>query len=278
MPKRVINDLIMTRDKYQQQLFDIFKKYYMKFIKRLYDKSLREFQKKLLKCADWSDDKLDKEYEKFLKFVSNNYDLNEEELTKILHIVHGLNIKIITAICEDLEINAPKLIKFWYKCLKRVCKYFYEHPKTLLSETDFKRCKIQIEESINWCLQKFIPLKEIMNAKSRKHSDKYNFNNGVDDTESRIHSRDTKSISKNSIKDTKFKVTLESDSNMDGLRYISSEEFENEYYISDKEMKDIDDKEVSDEKQIKVPVNKLKKHLVSNKKKSVLDEQFFDNI
>jgi hypothetical protein len=278
MPKRVINDLIITRDKYHQQLVDIFKKYYIKFIKRLYDTSLREFQKKLLKCADWSDDKLDKEYEKFLKFVSNNYDLNEEELTKILHIVHGLNIKIITAICEDIEINAPKLIKFWYKCLKRVCKYFYEHPKTILSETDFKRCKIQIEESINWCLQKFIPLKEIMNAKRKKNSDKYNFNNGLDDTESLVHSRDKNSPSKKSIKeDTKFKVTLESDSNIDGLRYISSEEFENEYYISDKEISNIDDKEISHEKHIKVPIHKLKKQSL-NKKKSLIDEQFFDNI
>ena len=267
----------MTRDKYQHQLFDILQKYYMKFIKRLYDKSLREFQEKLLKCANWSDDRLDKEYEKFLKFVSNNYDLNEEELTKVFHIVYGLNIKIITAICEDFETNAPKLIKFWYKCLKRVCKYYYEHPKVLLFDTDFKKTKIQVEESINWCLQRFIPLKEIMNAKHRKKSDKYNFNNGLDDT----NNSNIKTVSKNSLKDcTKLKVTLESDSDIDGLRYISSEEFENEYYISDKELKD-NHKEVSDEKHIKVPINKFKKQIGikgNNKKKSELNEHFFDNL
>lgn len=268
----------MTRDKYQHQLFDIFQKYYMKFIKRLYDKSLREFQEKLLKCANWSDDRLDKEYEKFLKFVSNNYDLNEEELTKIFHIVYGLNIKIITAICEDFETNAPKLIKFWYKCLKRVCKYYYEHPKVLLFDTDFKKTKIQVEESINWCLQRFIPLKEIMNAKHRKKSDKYNFNDGLDYTSN----SNIKTVSKKSLKDcTKLKVTLESDSDIDGLRYISSEEFENEYYISDKELLKDNHKEVSDEKHIKVPINKFKKQIGikgNNKKKSELNEHFFDNL
>ena len=71
MPKEQIQDLIETKKNYQSKLVEALKKDYMKFIERLYEKSLREFQEKLLKIPSWSDDKLDKEYNKFLKFIDD---------------------------------------------------------------------------------------------------------------------------------------------------------------------------------------------------------------
>jgi phage terminase small subunit len=282
MPREKVQDLIETKKEYQKKLVEVLKKYFLKFMERLYDKSLREFQEKLIKVPSWSDDKLDKEYSKFLKFVNDKYDLSEEDLAKTLHIVYGLNIKIMTSICDELEVKAPKLVKFWYKCLKKVSKYFYEHPKVMLSESDFKKTKTQIEESINNTLQKFIPLKEIINAKQKEPQDKYNFDNGIGDT-------DEYSKPSNNDSNNKLEVTLERQSDSNDLKYISSEEFENEYYVSDKEdgnevKKEKDNK--SEEKHIKLP-----KYLFPNKKnyknakflknqqnKNELDEHFFDDM
>jgi hypothetical protein len=278
MPRERVQDLIETKKEYQKKLVEVLKKYFLKFMEKLFDKSLREFQEKLLKIPSWSDDKLDKEY------VNDKYELSEEDLTKTLHIVYGLNIKIMTSICDELEVKAPKLVKFWYKCLKKVSKYFYEHPKVMLSESDFKKTKTQIEESINNTLQKFIPLKEIINSKQKEPQDKYNFDNGLGDT-------DESSTPKHNDSNNKLEVTLESQSDSNGLKYISSEEFENEYYISDKEDKEDNVKKdnnvnKSEEKHIKLP-----KYLFPNKKnyknaklfktqqnKNELDEHFFDDM
>lgn len=279
MPKEQIQDLIETKKNYQSKLIEALKKYYMKFIERLYEKSLREFQEKLFKIPNWSNEKLDKEYDKFLKFIDEKYDLGEEEFTKILHIVYGLNIKIMTSICNNVEVNAPKLKKFWYKCLKRVAKYYYEHPKVMLSESDFKKTKIQVEESINNILQKFIPLKEIINANKNPPQDKYNFDNGLGDTD---NSSPIYNDSKNQLE-----VTLESETESNGLKYLSSDDFANEYYVSDKEdnIKKVNEK--SEEKHIKLPkyVFPNKKHYKNAKGfkntqqvKNELDENFFDDI
>lgn len=268
MPKEQIQDLIETKKDYQRKLTEVLKKYYIRFIEKLHDSSLREFQQKLLKIPDWSHEKLEKEYQKFLKYIEDKYELSEEDLTKTLHIVYGLNIKIMTSICTDLEVNAPKLIKFWYKCLKRVAKYYYEHPKVMLSENDLKKTKIQIEEAINYTLQKFIPLKEIINANKKPPQDKYNFDNGLGDTE------ESEKHELNHHSEKQLEVTLESETDSNGLKYLSSNEFENEYYISDKE----DDKdkanikEKSEEKHIK-----LHKYLFPHKKNNYKNAKFFKN-
>lgn len=280
MPREKVQDLIETKREYQKKLVEVLKKYFLKFMEKLFDKSLREFQEKLFKVPTWSDEKLEKEYNKFLKFVNDKYELSEEDLTKTLHIVYGLNIKIMTSICDELEVKAPKFIKFWYKCMKRVSKYFYEHPKVMLSDSDFKKTKTQIEECINSTLQKFIPLKEIINSKQKEPQDKYNFDNGLGDTD--------ESYKQDNNNSNKLEVTLESQSNSNDLKYISSEEFENEYYVSDKEdnIKEAKNMNKSEEKHIKLPkylfLNKKNyktaKLLKTQQNKNELDEHFFDDI
>ena len=189
----------------------------------------------------------------------------------------------MTSICDELEVKAPKLIKFWYKCLKRVGKYYYEHPKVMLSESDFKKTKIQMEECIHNTLQQFIPLKEIINSKQKEPQDKYNFDNGLGDTDE--SSKPCKKDSEN-----KLEITLESQSNSNDLKYISSDEFDNEYYISDKEgdndVKQEKDKNKSEEKHIKLPKYlfpnrknyKNAKLLKTQQNKNELDEHFFDDM
>jgi|688.fasta_scaffold260193_1 hypothetical protein len=276
MPREQIQDLIETKKNYQNNLIEVLKKYYMKFIERTYQKSLREFQEKLFKIPNWSDEKLDKEYSKFLKFIHEKYDLDEDEFTKILNIVYCLNIKIMTSICHNLEVNSPKLKKFWYRCLKHIAKYYYEHPKVMLLESDFKKTKIQVEESINNILQKFIPLNEIINATKNPPQDKYNFDNGLGDT-------DNSSPIYNDSK-PQLEVTLASETESNDLKYLLSNEFDNEYYVSDKEDNVKKGNEKSDEKHIKLPKyvfpnKKLYKNSKGFKHKyNELDENFFDDI
>jgi hypothetical protein len=283
MPKEQIKDLIETKKEYQNKLIEVFKKYNMKFIEKLYEKSLREFQEKLFKIPDWSSEKIEKEYQKFLKFIDDKYDLTEDDVTKTLHIVYGLNIKIMTSICKDLEVMAPKLSKFWYKCLKSIAKYYYEHPKVMLSESDFKKTKIQIEACINHMLQKFIPLKEIINANNKPQQDKYNFDNGLGDTDDSINNNNNNNKI-NYDSEQPLEVNLESETESNGLKYLSSNEFENEYYVSDSNDNKEKVKEKSEEKHIKLP-----KYLFPNKKnykntklkqqaKNEIDENFFDDI
>jgi hypothetical protein len=192
--------------------------------------------------------------------------------------------------CNNLEVNAPKLKNFWYKCLKSIAKYYYEHPKVMLSNNDFRKTKIQIEENINNILQKFIPLKKIINATKNLPQDKYNYDNGLGDTDDSYHNdNDNDNDNNNNDNDSgnHLEVTLESETESNGLKYLLSDEFENEYYVSDKEENIKKANEKSEEKHIKLP-----KYLFPNKKnnyknlkiksaqqgKNELDENFFDDI
>lgn len=271
MPKEQIQDLIESRKNYQIKFVEILKKYYIKFIERLYEKSLREFQEKLLKIPYWSHEKLDKEYTRFLKFTHEKYDLQEEDLINTLHIIYGLNIKIMTSICNNLDINAPKLKDFLYKCLKRVAKYYYEHPKIMLSSSEFKSSKTQIEKSVKHVLQQFIPLKKIINSKNPQQ-DKYNFDNGLGDIGTYMSSSINNTKKYNTTND--LKIILESENNLNRLKYIPS----NEYYISDDEkVKKIN--KGSDEKSEVKYIKIYKKNYKNTQQiQNNLDENFFDNI
>ncbi len=275
MPKEYISNIITTKKEYQTKLIEILKKYFTKYISNLFDKSLRSFQESLLKIPNWSDDKLDKEFNKFIKFSQNRYNLSEENLSKILSIIIGLNVKIMSAMVDDIELNLPKFHIFWYKSLKRIAKYYYENPKVMLSELEFKKTKHIMEESVNYVLHKYIPLKEIL-SKKKEPLDMYNFDEHLDESYHSHQSRHGDNQSKD-----KLEVTLESKTASDhDLKYISSDEFENEYYHSDKEQ-EVNKKNVekSEEKHIKLskyvfPKKNFRKRKVNNE----IDEHFFDEL
>lgn len=271
MPKESILNFINSKKDYQSKLTKILRKYYVRFISRLYDKSLREFQKDLLKIPDWSSEKISKEFSKFVNFSNDKFDLDKDDLTKLLTILIGLNIKIMSSITDDIEINVPKFEQFWFKCLKRVAKYYYENPKVMLSDLEFETSLHTIDEAINYIIQKYIPLKQILNKK-REPLDMYNF----DDDE---NENDTLEDKKEHQSTNNIEVTLESNTaaSENELKYLSSEEFENEYYKSDKE----NDKEVekSEEKHIKIKKYVFpRKNYKKKQPKNEIDENFFDDL
>ncbi len=265
MPKDKIKDLIHAKKDLQKQLIKMFKKYYFKFIDRLYVNSLREFQEKLLKIPTWPEAKIEKEYQKFLSFMNDRYNLTELQLINMLQTIYTLNIQILTSLCDELPINPPKLYVFWYKCLKYIAKYYFEHPKVLLSNIEFEETKPIIESHLHHMILKFISLKDIINSKQKPPCDKYNFD---DYTTNSSHSN--KSIT-NSL------PTLEQNDNM-SLKYLSSNNFEDEYYESEKEEQE---QENLDEKHIVLPIQNKKHKLGKTKTQQIknnLDEHFFDDL
>lgn len=274
MPKdstQSIHHFISSKKDYQSKLTKILRKYFVKYISKLFDKSLREFQKVLLKIPDWSDEKLNKEFSKFIKFTESKFELSEEDLSKLLTILIGLNVKIMASITDDIEVKIPKFKDFWYKCLKKIGKYYYENPKVMLSDLDFEKTYGYIDEVVNHILLKYIPLQEILSRK-KAPLDLYNF----DEMDDNLND----AISINKTKDN-LEVTLESKTASENeLKYLSSEDFENEYYKSDNENdKKRDKNEKSEEKHIK-----LKKYVFPRRNykkkapKNEIDENFFDDI
>ena len=204
MPKdstQSIHHFIKSKKEYQSKLTKILKKYLIRYISKSFDKSLREFQKILLKIPDWSDDKLHKEFSKFTKFTESKFDLSADDLSKILSILIGLNIKIMATITDDIEVKVPKFKDFWYKCLKKLAKYYYENPKVMLSDLEFEKTHHYVDEVINSVILKYIPLKDILSRK-KEPLDVYNF----DDLEDQL---EDDSLINDKSKDN-IEVTLES--------------------------------------------------------------------
>jgi hypothetical protein len=134
--KTNVKNLIEMKNQYENKLIDILRKYFIRYIHKIYDNndSLKKFQKNLIAIPEWEQNKIDKEYSKFIKNNGNT----EEELSGMLNIIFGLNIQIMTVLFNPIEINVPKFWNFWYKCLKRIGKYYYEHPYCIPKETQVK--------------------------------------------------------------------------------------------------------------------------------------------
>lgn len=265
MNNKSIHKLNNTKKEYQNKLNEILKKYFIRYIEKLYSDcdSYKDFQRELLKIPEWSYDKSVKEYDKFLKYTKEKFDLSEDELIKILDIIFGLNIKIMTSLFDEIELNIPKFNIFWFKCLKRIGKYYYENPKKSLEKPSSNK----LNDSIEYVIQKYIPLKDIINS-THKELEYYNFDNINTDIENHI----------TNDKSSKINISLESTDNENSLQYIKSEDFENEYYKSDKS-----ENELSQEKHINIPKYLYQNRNIKNgnkisnfKKKNELDEHFFD--
>lgn len=217
-----LNKLVNTRTEYQIKLNEIFKKYAIRYFKRLSEeKSYKEFQICLLKIVDWSVDKRNKEFQKFCVYTKEQYDLSEEDISQMLGIIFGLHVKIMTSLFDDVEFTVPDIEIFWYKTLKRMAKYYFENKVK-------QPVQSKLDEAVEHVIQKYIPLKDIIKS-TKKELDHYDYKNFVSENES-VQS-----------KKQPLNVTLESES--EALQCIKSEDFENEYYKSEV-------KPVSEEKHI----------------------------
>lgn len=251
---------------YQNQLNNIFQKYFIKYLDNLYEESdkIKDFQRVLLKIPNWKDYKIDKEYVKFLEYALKKYNLNENDLTQILTLILELNIKMLSS--YYIEFKIPDLKTFWYKCAKLIGKYIYEDPNIIKSHS-YNEIRDLITKAIEYILQKYTPIKDILSQNKKtitsepiSEKNSYNFQNQV---------------SENSV------ISKKDISEKDpSLKYISDDELDNVYYYSGNENENNNNELSNDEeKHIKLPIAKLnKKPNYFKKKRTVVEASFFDNI
>jgi hypothetical protein len=276
--EKSIKHLISSKIEYESKLNMILKKYFIKYFKEIYDevKIYKEFQKKLYNIPSWSSDKLSREFGYFTKYVNKKYDLNQNELSKILEIIYTLNIKIMTQLFNYPINNIPKFKDFWYKCIKKFGKFYYENPK-LIKDNETTN---YLDDTVKNAIQNFIPIKDIINTE-KQHLEKYDFENEP-------FSENSFSKEPDSSK-AKLEVELENTELSEHLNHADTSDFENEYYNSEVEpeikAKELvkEEEEEEKEKQIELPkylFNKKKNYfnykLSKMKKKNEMDENFFD--
>lgn len=280
--EKSIKHLILSRTEYESKLNMILKKYFIKYFKELYDeiKKYKEFQKKLYNIPSWSSDKLIREFGYFTKYVYKKYNLNQNELSKILEIIYTLNIKIMTPLFNYPINNIPKFKDFWYKCIKKFGKFYYENPK-LINDDVIN----YLDDTVKNVIQKFIPIKDIINTEKQK-LEKYDFENELFSEKSIENS-----FSKEFSSKAKLEVELENTDHSEQLNHAATSDFENEYYNSEPEVKvgpkklekELVEEDEEKEKEIELPkylFNKKKNYfnykLSKMKKKNEMDENFFD--
>jgi hypothetical protein len=303
----LIIETIKNKTDLENHLFNIISKYTYKYIYRIYNKQLQEngiskslyvdFQLKLLKIAEWSEATVEKEYNKFLKWCKKKYNLKESNINKLLENIIVLSTKVlvnksniyIESILENHEFL--KLNVFYYKYLKKVSRFFYENPK-LINDGIPPNTKKNMISLINDNL----PMKQITNIieysnKSRLCNESTPIDNDNDNDID--NDNDNDSIFTNyKIKNvnTEIKTNLiinKSDSMSEqSLKYVSSEDFQNEYFNEDGEDGDNKDKVkdvLSDKdpenviKHINLPKYKKNPFFYNKKKINEINENFFDN-
>lgn len=247
------------RDKkfeYQKRLNDILKKYYLRLFKKIYNnmekKSIKDFQKKILEIKTWDNDKINSQYKKFLKFILKKYSFSEEDVYRMLDVVFILNLKIMATLFGDVEINVPEPKIFWYNCLKSTSKYIYENPKKIKHNLDID-INNEMHEIINNVIQKYIPLKDIIESK-KESINFHDFNNcNVNDlNENNENNENDNDNQTNKISKLQIIKSKESNSDSDyNVPYISSDESE----LKDKSETTNNDSK-SHDKYIKLPKNK----------------------
>lgn len=157
---------IEHKETIQTEFYEILSKYIYKYINHIlkmeYDlhkasKTIgflyQNFQKRLLKISKWSDYHIDKEYGKFLKWVQRKYNYSESDLQKLLDDIIILTIQVMI---HKPSLYVEQLIKeshfsirdFYYKCLKKLARIFYEAPKSSKSIT-LSQLKAQIDTTIH---------------------------------------------------------------------------------------------------------------------------------
>lgn len=298
-----LNGLISDKKRLEKKIVDVYSEYCYKYIKKLYSyannikSKIREYQSSLVKISEWSDSKINREHNKYLKWVNKKYNYKQSELEDILNkfILYTIRIVInkynVDLLKQFINFESINLQEFFYKCLKRTARFYYENPK-YIENSKFSK---EIDNIILSVLHSYIPLQEILSfiEKNKDREDvlyPYDFNKFSDESKS-SNTYTIKSIPKKTIviekRDHDDKETDKS-----GLYYISSEQLDNEYYNSDKSVNSNKSKEskdntkskhTQDEKHINVP--RLKKGFKFTKNKSninlpkmnEMEENFFSD-
>lgn len=291
---------IKTRKDFETKLYTIIYKYQLKYIYYIFEKHYDDnkqnntlkhlypdFQKHLIKISQWSDDSINKEYNRFLIWCKKKYNLSENELQKILDTIITLFIKVMinksNVIVEGIleKYTLPKFSMFFYKCLKKIARKFYENPKSITMENEIsnKIPKNDLLEIIKNTVYNLLPIEHIMSILEFQDEDENKNESSANIKYNYDFDKETSSDS--SEAKTCKKIIVEKVQSECSLKYISSEEFNKEYCKSESEKHTAinEDAQLDDENLKHVRIKKIKNNVPFYYKKSKnneLNEYFFD--
>ena len=265
--------LINKRNALENKLLDILLVYYIKYIKKIWKKNIdtnkiyKHFQKDLLKITDWSGNKIDKEYTRFINWLEEHLSISEEYISNLSYSIFTLNINITGPELDVETFTYPSTKRIFYKCLKSVARFFYDNPKEFEKDS-FKQV---LNSVVKTCLRNFIPLTDILKSIEEINNgelDKIQYNFDEITNNQTTESYSFHNSNNNENQDSKLLIEKESSDSLD---------LHNEYYNSDEHDDNTDKNQINNkenlenesEKNIKlITIPKLKKsgfHKYNNK-------------
>jgi hypothetical protein len=202
---------------YEDLIKNIFKKYTRRWVDDLHYifPKLKDFQKELYKIPSWSTKKKHKEYSLFIKFIIKKFNKDEDTISYTLQKIFENYINIMSELIETpFSPNPPSLENVWFRIMKRVGKYFYENPK---SDSN----TLLIDDTVLFVLNKYININKYLSKEKNIESPFYY-----------SFEKSDKHTTENPLPAIVEKVDSDEQSDS-SLKYISSKQFENEYYNSD---------------------------------------------
>jgi hypothetical protein len=283
---------IEKRDKLKTKLYNILVKYIYKYLTKLFEKEKSshdsktsrpslypDFQRTLLKIPKWSENKTNKEYHKFLKWLRKKEDLDENELYLMFINIIKLSIEIIIN-KSDIYVNAllenhkfPSMKEYYTKCLKRITRIVYENPKQIYSI----KTSVLINELDN-ILQIFTPYNMINDILELQEEE--SVQNNI-----KIKYDFDKENSSISLRDNSDKILIidKQPSEDPSLHYVSSDKLHHEYEKSDEYIiqnntnKNSKKEEIDNNiKHIRVPIVKKNQYYYNKPRINELEEYFFN--
>ena len=236
-------------NKGEEQIIDLLSRYTYKYMHKLLSyikeenvsesKTRRLFQESLINVSVWNQDKITREFKKFLKWCYKKYDLQEPDMQSmvdnfIFHSIYVLLSNYDSIVLEQFDTKI-KLELVFYKSIKRTARLCYENIVNTSKLTVSK--ENTIHDVIEPLLHSFVPLDKIISY-IEEHQD-----------EDKSHSYDFKN---RTLTPTSTHLSVAKDNKMEplNLHYISSEEIYDEYYESEEEKQP---RALSNDKHIKIP-------------------------
>jgi len=235
------NDLIYKKRLLQERIFPALSHYILKYHKSIKSISMDEqpgsrikaLQKKLLRISKWSNEKKKEEFNRFLKWCEKKYGYEPESFKADMSQYLMLTLQIIAY----NTVNNSVLRQFYtidmhipfYKCIRSASRDVYDKIRQQSSDDDIfpnpshndvslqQTCLIQFQKCI--FIDKFL---QHLNEDEQSNYMRYDYEDVMDDD---------KTIDLDRQKVNSRKEQEENNT----LPYISSDEFDNEYYKSDDE-------------------------------------------
>jgi len=279
----------------KSKLHNILIKYIYKYLTRVFEKEKElhitkrtraslypDFQRILLKIPKWSEKKMNKEYSKFLKWLSKKEDVTEEDLQVILINIIKLSTEILIN-KPDIYVDSllqnhtfPTIEKYYLKCLRHISRIVYENPKSLYQlKTNF------LTQELENVLNLFLPSDKIKTVLEFINED-------IDETNIQIeYDFDSKSSKSDSISirpNSDQLLIVDKEQSERSLHYVSSDNLHKNYEKSEdnlsksisKNLKITGNHDDDSVRHIKIPKMKKSQYYYNKPKIDELEEYFFN--